>query len=65
MCRYKGVAFVCAGDFGQFAPICEHWSGCPVPEGALENSDMLFDMCGSHRLTLTENMRSNARLFDI
>jgi hypothetical protein len=63
LCRFKGVSFVCAGDFGQFAPICEHWSGCPVPEGALENSDMLFEMCGGNRLTLTENMRSDARLF--
>lgn len=64
LCRFKGVAFVCAGDFGQFAPICEHWCGCPVPEGSLENSDMLWEMCGGNRLTLTENMRSDARLFD-
>ena len=64
LCRFKGVSFVCAGDFGQFPPICEHWSGCAVPEGALERSDMLFEMCGGHRLTLTENMRSDARLFE-
>ncbi len=55
---------MCAGDFGQFAPICEHWCGCPVPEGSLEHSDMLFEMCGGNRLTLTENMRSDARLFE-
>ena len=64
LCRLKGVSFVCAGDFGQFAPICEHWCGCPVPEGALENSDMLWEMCGGNRLTLTENMRSDVRLFE-
>jgi Cdc6-like AAA superfamily ATPase len=64
LCRFKGVSFVCAGDFGQFSPICEHWSGCPVPEGSLENSDMLWEMCGGHRLILTENMRSDARLFE-
>ena len=55
---------MCAGDFGQFAPICEHWAGCPVPEGSLEYSDMLFEMCGGNRLILTENMRSDARLFE-
>ena len=64
LCRFKGTAFVCAGDFGQFAPICEHWCGCSVPDSSLEQSDMLFEMCGGHRLTLTENMRSDARLFE-
>ena len=49
---------------GQFPPICEHWAGSPVPEGALKHSDMLFEMCGGNRLVLTENMRSDARLFD-
>jgi hypothetical protein len=64
LCRFKGVSFVCAGDFGQFPPICEHWCGSPVSEGALEHSDMLFEMCGGNRLTLTENMRSDAKLFE-
>jgi hypothetical protein len=64
LCRFKGVAFVCSGDFGQFQPVCEHWSGCPVREGLLEASDMLYEMCGGNRLVLTENMRSDARLFD-
>ena len=63
LCRFKNVGLVCCVDFGQFPPICEHWAGSPVPEGALEQSDMLFEMCGGHRLTLTENMRSDARLF--
>ena len=64
LCRFKGVSFVCAGDFGQFSPICEHWSGCAVPEGALERSQMLIEMCGGNRLILTENMRSDAKLFE-
>jgi hypothetical protein len=64
LCRYKGISFVCAGDFGQFPPICEHWMGCPAPEGSLQHSDMLWEMCGGHRLTLTENMRSDAKLFE-
>jgi hypothetical protein len=64
LCRFKGVSFVCSGDFGQFQPICEHWSACPVKEGQLEHSAMLFEMCGGNRLVLTENQRSDARLFD-
>jgi hypothetical protein len=63
LCAFKGVSFVCSGDFGQFQPICEHWSGSPVREGMLEQSDMIYDMCGGNRLVLTENMRSDAKLF--
>jgi hypothetical protein len=62
--RLRGTAFVLAADFKQYAPIMEHWCGAPVPEGLLENSDMLFDMAQGHRFTLTENRRSNQRLFD-
>jgi len=64
LCRFKGVQMICCGDFGQFAPICEHWAGCAVPEGALEHSQMLHEMCGGNRLTLTENKRSDAKLFN-
>ena len=63
LCRFKGVGFVCSGDFGQFQPICEHWSACPVKEGQLEHSSMLWEMCGGNRLVLTENQRSDERLF--
>jgi nucleoside-triphosphatase THEP1 len=63
LCAFKGVSFVCSGDFGQFQPICEHWCGSPVPEGKLEQSDMLHEMCGGNVLVLTENMRSDAKLF--
>jgi hypothetical protein len=34
-----------------------------VPEGKLEQSDMLHEMCGGNMLVLTENMRSDAKLF--
>ncbi len=61
--RFKGVQFICAGDFAQYQPVCEAWAGCPVAEGSLQSSAMLQEMCGSNRLTLTENRRSDARLF--
>ena len=64
LCSFKGIGFVCSGDFGQFPPICEHWSGSPVPEGLLEHSDMLFEMCGGNRLILSENFRSDDKLFN-
>jgi hypothetical protein len=64
LCRFKGVSFVCSGDFGQFQPICEHWSACPVKEGQLEHSAMLHEMCGGNRLVLTENQRSDEKLFE-
>ena len=52
-----------AGE-SQFGPVCEHWCGCAVPAGALENSQMLWDMCQGNKLVLTENKRSDAKLFD-
>jgi len=62
--RFTGTAFVLAADWLQFPPVCEHWCGSRVPEGLLENSDMLFEMTGGHRFTLTENRRSDATLFN-
>ena len=55
---------ICCGDFGQFGAVAESWAGCPVQEGALQSSDMLLEMCDGNRLTLTENRRSDAKLFD-
>jgi Cdc6-like AAA superfamily ATPase len=62
LCRMKGVSIIACGDFGQFGPVCESWAGCEVEEGALEHSAMLLEMC-PNRLVLTENKRSDARLF--
>ena len=61
--RFKGTQFICCGDFGQFQAVAESWAGSPVIEGALQRSDMLKDMCDRNRLTLTENKRSDAKLF--
>ena len=35
-----------------------------MPDGALENSDMVRELCSSNRLTLTENKRSDQVLYD-
>ena len=35
-----------------------------MAEGSLQNSHMLLEMCDGNRLTLTENKRSDAKLFD-
>lgn len=67
VCKFslaEGVAFILCGDFNQFGAIAEHWAGGYVPAGALRNSDMLLDMCGSNRLTLLENKRSDQILYD-
>jgi hypothetical protein len=62
--RFKGtVSMIGCGDFGQFQAVSEAWAGSPVIEGALQQSDMLKEMCDSNRLTLTENKRSDAKLF--
>ena len=61
--RFKGTSFVLAADFKQFAPVCEHWLANRVKKGQLAASDMLYEMAGGHRFTLTENMRSDAVLF--
>jgi hypothetical protein len=58
------VAFILCGDFAQFPAVCEHWAGCGVPDGALEKSDMVRDLAGSNRLTLTVNKRSDPILFE-
>jgi hypothetical protein len=62
--RFRGTRFVLCADFQQFGPVAEHWCGSSVAEGLLEDSDMLFEMCGGHRFTLTENRRSDQPLFD-
>jgi hypothetical protein len=64
LCRMKGVSVICCGDFKQFAACMDSWAGCAIPEDALEHSAMLLEMCGGNRLTLTENKRSDPKLFD-
>ena len=52
----------CLGDFNQFGPICNHWRGTPLADDVLERSSFLRELC-PNRLVLTENKRSDPRLF--
>ena len=63
-CLHVGCRFVLLGDFKQLDAVCDTWAGCPVPQGALERSDLLYELSGGVRMELTENMRSDAVLFD-
>ena len=63
-CILKGIRYVLSGDFRQFQAITEHWCACPVPEGSLEHSDMLFELAGGRYLELIQNRRSDQTLFD-
>ena len=61
--RFKNIQIITVGDMQQFSPICDSWCGTTVDEKALENSDMLLELCQGNRLTLTENKRSDETLF--
>ncbi len=63
-CLHVGCRFVLLGDFKQLDAVCDTWAGVPVPQGALERSDLLYELCSGVRMELTENMRSDAILFD-
>jgi hypothetical protein len=63
-CLFKGIKFILSGDYKQFQAIAEHWCACPVKEGSLQNSDMMYELAGGCFLELTENKRSDQLLFD-
>jgi hypothetical protein len=64
MTKWKKIQFICTGDFHQYDAICNSWCGSPVPEGMLEMSDMLFDLCDGQMLTMLTNKRSDPILFN-
>ncbi|MEY2711040.1 MAG: hypothetical protein RL487_823 [Actinomycetota bacterium] len=61
-CAMLGKQIIVIGDFNQFTPIADQWKGSVVPDGAAENSQFLKALC-PHRVTLTENQRSDPELF--
>ena len=61
---HKGVQFILLGDFRQFSAICASWSTAPLPDDALKQSDLLFELAGGNRVTLTENRRSDPTIFE-
>jgi hypothetical protein len=62
-CKMLGTAVVCLGDFRQLDAVKDRWAGCEVPEGALEASDMLHELCDGRRVRFLENKRSDPPLF--
>lgn len=61
--RWMGVQYILLGDFAQFDSISSQWAGCVMPPGLLQASDMVRELAPL-RVTLTDNKRSDQRLFD-
>ncbi len=62
---YAGnIRFLLSGDFNQFAPIGNNYRGTPVPEDAVQRSNLLHTMTSGNRVVLTECRRSDRELFD-
>jgi hypothetical protein len=61
---WGGCRYILTGDYQQFSPVAESWAGCAVPPHLLQHSDMMHELTGGYRLTLTDNMRSDQKLFD-
>jgi hypothetical protein len=60
--QFTPKQFILLGDYAQFGPIGNQWRGTEVDMDALENSSLVRELC-PYRLTLTENKRSDPRLF--
>ena len=54
--------YLILGDFAQFPCVAGTWGGCPVPPHLLQASDMIRELA-PNRVTLFENMRSDATIF--
>jgi hypothetical protein len=63
-CFVGELQAICLGDFHQMDAIADTWAGVPVPEGSLQRSDLLHELCGGVRSELFENKRSDAGLFN-
>ena len=58
------VRFLLAGDFRQLPAALDTWAGTPVNK-PLRHSQLMLDLAGGWRHELTENKRSDARIFDL
>ena len=63
VCLQKGVQFILLGDPGQLRPIKDMISGNEV-KADLVSSDLFHELAGGFKMTLTENKRSDQKLFD-
>ena len=59
----SGAALILVGDHAQLGAVCDTWAGSEVAV-QLGGSDLFHELVGGARVTLTENRRSDARLFD-
>ncbi len=59
------MQFVLLGDWAQMDAVLDtSGGGMAVKDGTLERSDLMHELAGGHRLTLTRNRRSDPPLFD-
>ena len=58
------VRFLLVGDFRQLPAVLDTWAGTPVNK-PLRRSQLMLDLAGGWRHELTENKRSDARIFDL
>ncbi|MCR9130903.1 MAG: hypothetical protein NXI12_15465 [Alphaproteobacteria bacterium] len=58
------VRFLLVGDFRQLPAVLDTWAGTPVNK-PLRHSQLMLDLAGGWRHELTENKRSDARIFDL
>jgi len=58
-----GLRFLILGDFKQFQAVMNTWCGCEIL-ASLKQSDKLFEMVGGCYYELTENKRSDQKIFD-
>ena len=56
--------FLLVGDFRQLPAVLDTWAGTPVNK-PLRHSQLMLDLAGGWRHELTENTRSDARIFDL
>jgi hypothetical protein len=61
---HKGIQFILLGDMRQFSAIAACWSGSPLPDNSLKQSDLLFELASGFRTELTENRRSDPTIFN-
>ena len=60
---YCGTKFLLVGDFHQYGPVNDRWAGAPLSK-TLENSRLFHTLCCGNVQLMTENKRSDQRLFD-
>ena len=62
---FVGVKWILLGDFEQFPPVGQHiHAGQTLDDDCVQKSSLLKLMADNNRCVLTENMRSDQKLFD-